>query len=68
MVVVVTVMDESLCLCLFFFFRREVRLSSRGFMSGGTFTIFLNMITRKKSKKSDNACIPPFAVQMSQVL
>ena len=67
LVVVVTVMAEFLCLC-FRFLRRDVRLSSSGFMSGGMLAILRNMTTRKKSRKREITCMPPVAVDTSQVV
>lgn len=52
-IVVVVDIEDLLRLC------RDVRLSSNGFMSGGRFVIFLNVIARYADRKNDTKNSPP---------
>lgn len=58
--------EEFLCLCLVFL--REVRLSSSGFMSGGSFEIFLKRIAKYRSMAVERTWRPPVAIAVIHVV
>lgn len=51
-----SVVSDRLCLCL------EVRLSSRGFMSGGSREIWRKMTQRYKEKANETRCKAPLTM------
>ena len=59
-------MEEFLCLCLVL--RRDVRFSSSGFMSGGSFEIFLKTRAKYMSKHADSRWRPAVTIAVSQVV
>ena len=59
-------MEEFLCLCLVLL--REVKLSSSGFMSGGSFAIFRNRIARYMSMTAEIRCKPPVTMAVIHVV
>lgn len=60
---VIADMDEFLCLC--FVFRRDVKFSSSGFISGGSWEILRKMRRRYMSITTDTQCILPTVVDVS---
>jgi hypothetical protein len=63
---VIADIDEFLCLCLVF--RREVKLSSSGFMSAGMLLIFRKTIKRYISRNREIKCNPAVVTAVNQTV